>query len=76
MEQQTFYSHRLTQEPVLINIKEFAQLLRISKRTFHRLKSTGRIPEPIMVGGRPLWPLEEVRGWINAGCPVPNAKSH
>jgi predicted DNA-binding transcriptional regulator AlpA len=50
--------------PVLITAKEFYQLLKISKRHFHRLKSKGEILAPITIGRVARWDLREVEDWI------------
>lgn len=55
----------------LITAPEFAELLNISERTFYRLKSIGRLPKPITLGGSIRWRLSEARQWIADGCPKP-----
>ena len=55
--------------PELINAKEFAKILSVSERTLYRLKSTGELPEAIVLGGNVRWRLAEVREWIARGCP-------
>ena len=56
----------------LITAIQFAKLLSISERTLYRLKSTGQLPVPIVLGGSVRWRLTEVRDWIANGCPVPS----
>ncbi len=55
----------------LINAKTFAKLLSISERTLYRLKSSGELPKPVILGGSVRWRLSVVRDWINEGCPIP-----
>jgi excisionase family DNA binding protein len=54
----------------LINAMQLAKLLGISERTLYRLKSTGQLPLPIVLGGSVRWRLTEVRNWIANGCPT------
>ena len=57
-------------EPVLINTEQTAALLNISKRHFLTLMDLGEIgPEPIRLGRRCLYAVEELRDWATAGCP-------
>ncbi len=55
----------------LVNARELAKLLAVSERTLYRLKSTGELPPPIVLGGSVRWRLSEIRQWIGKGCPRP-----
>jgi prophage regulatory protein len=55
----------------LINAQAFAKMLSISERTLYRLKSTGELPKPVILGGSVRWRLEDIRRWISLGCPKP-----
>ena len=55
----------------LITARDFARMLAISERTLYRLKSTGELPMPVILGGSVRWRLSVVRDWINDGCPIP-----
>jgi predicted DNA-binding transcriptional regulator AlpA len=55
-------------QPLLITARKLAQLLEISPRTLWRLKSAGRLPAPVRLGGAVRWRLDEVRAWIAGGC--------
>lgn len=57
-------------ESRLISADEVAQMLSISTRTVWRLLSTGKMVQPIRIGGSVRWRLDEVKEWINNGCPV------
>ena len=57
----------------LITAVQFAQLLSVSERTLYRLKSTGKLPDPIVLGGLVRWRLTEVHRWIDQGCPQPRS---
>ena len=56
-------------EAMLINAKELANLLSVSKRHVWRLLSRGDLIEPIKIGSTTRWPLDAVREWITTGCP-------
>jgi predicted DNA-binding transcriptional regulator AlpA len=56
-------------EPALVSAKVAARLCGISRASWERLHSAGRVPAPIRLGGRVLWRLEELRRFIDAGCP-------
>ncbi|MBN8625036.1 MAG: helix-turn-helix domain-containing protein [Planctomycetes bacterium] len=58
-----------TSEPLLIQADELATLLNVSERTLWRLLSAGKIPEPVRLGRSTRWRLDQVRQWINDGCP-------
>lgn len=57
--------------PRLIAARELAALLQVSMRTLWRWRSTGRVIQPIRIGGATRWRLEEVESWISQGCPSP-----
>jgi prophage regulatory protein len=40
-----------------------------SEASWWRDHAAGRIPAPIKIGGRTLWRVEELRAWVEAGCP-------
>ena len=58
-----------TQEPLLISAEQFAEMMQISTRTLWRLLSSGKLIEPVHIGGSTRWRLEQVRKWIDEGCP-------
>lgn len=58
-------------EPPLICAEELAEMLQVSTRTLWRLLSAGQLIEPIKLGGSTRWRLEQVRRWIDEGCPAP-----
>ena len=65
-----------TKDLLLITAEDFAALLSISTRTLWRKRSAGEIPQPIRVGVTVRWRLDEVRKWINEGCPFPQAREN
>jgi predicted DNA-binding transcriptional regulator AlpA len=50
---------------------QFAEMLNISTRQLHRMRSKGTIIQPIKLGRMTRWSLEEVEEWIRTGCPLP-----
>lgn len=59
-------------EALLGTADDVAMLLSLSERTVWRLLSAKRLPEPLRIGGSVRWNLDQVREWINAGCPAQN----
>jgi len=60
-----------TIEPFMVNAKEVARLLGISRSNFYGLLSAGRIgPAPIHLGRRVLWQRAEIEAWVRADCPA------
>jgi excisionase family DNA binding protein len=55
--------------PQLISAEELSAMLGMSKRTVWRLLSAGQIPQPVRIGRSTRWRLDEVRRWIDLGCP-------
>ena len=55
--------------PLLVDAKEAARLLSISKSTLYSCLSAGMLPKPIRFGRSVRWSLEELRNWVRAGCP-------
>lgn len=46
-----------------------AKLLGISERHLWSLSASGRLPAPIRLGRSVRWRLDELRAWLDAGCP-------
>jgi excisionase family DNA binding protein len=63
-------TRNLSEDVRLIAADELAELLNVSTRTVWRLLSTGRMVQPVRIGGSVRWRLNEVRDWISKGCPV------
>ncbi|MCC6145420.1 MAG: helix-turn-helix domain-containing protein [Candidatus Hydrogenedentes bacterium] len=59
-----------TQKAALMTVGEVAELLRVSTRMIHRLRDSGRMPQPIKLGGSVRWRRAELLEWIEDGCPV------
>lgn len=54
---------------ILVSSNEAARLLGMSRRSFERIDSNGKLgPLPAKVlKGRVLWSVEELRAWVRAG---------
>lgn len=55
--------------PLLIPDVECARLAGISRTSWWKLVSAGRVPACVKVGGSTRWHREEIGEWIKAGCP-------
>ncbi len=57
------------ESPRLVSANWLAKYLGISRASLFRLRSAGRMPKPVRVGGIVRWRVEDVRTWVDAGCP-------
>ena len=55
---------------LLISAAAVGRLLGVNKRTVWSWHSSGRIPQPVRIGGTTRWRAEEIRQWVDAGCPA------
>lgn len=53
----------------LLSAERFAGLLDVSVRTLWRLRSAGKLPEPIRIGGSVRWRVTDIQAWMETGCP-------
>ena len=65
-----------THDPLLISADQLAEMLQISTRTLWRLLSAGKLITPVHIGGSTRWRLEQVRKWIDEGCPPPASNNN
>jgi predicted DNA-binding transcriptional regulator AlpA len=56
-------------EPLLVNTRQAAALCGIGRATWFRLKAMGKTPAPVMLAGRVLYRVEDLRLWVALGCP-------
>ena len=56
-------------ERLFVTARQLAIMLQVSKRTLWRLRSAGKIPRPMRVGGVVRWKLDDILQWMAAGCP-------
>ena len=55
---------------LLISAAELGKLLGVNKSTIWSWHSAGKIPLPVRIGGTTRWRPEEIREWVDAGCPA------
>ncbi len=66
----TTSSETKSEERVLLMTSEdVARRLRVSKASLWRMRSTGKLPPPIHIGGIVRWRAEDVEKWVKDGCP-------
>jgi prophage regulatory protein len=54
----------------LLDVRAVAGLLGVSGRHVYRLADSGRMPRPMKLGGAVRWDRDEIRRWIDEGCPA------
>lgn len=52
-----------------LSVEGLAAELHATVKTIGRWDAVGKIPRPLRVGRRLLWPRAEIVDWIAAGCP-------
>lgn len=55
--------------PLVVDAKRLAELLAVGLRTVRTWDAAGKLPEPLRIGGRVVWRLDELRAWLDAGAP-------
>lgn len=48
---------------------ECAELIDVSRATWWSLNARGLVPEPVRIGRSVRWRANEIRAWLDAGCP-------
>ena len=57
-------------DSLLVNIDQAAKLIGVGRTLFYSMHSTGQLgPVPIRFGRRILWRVDELKRWVQAGCP-------
>ena len=59
----------------LIDSKQMSQLLRVSRTTVYEMRTQGKLPKPIQLGRAVRWSYEEIKRWVDAGCPQNRPKT-
>jgi excisionase family DNA binding protein len=62
-------------EPVLLTVKEVAEMLGLSERTVYRLADVAKMPRPVKIGAAVRWRKKELDTWIEDGCPASQRKA-
>jgi excisionase family DNA binding protein len=62
---------------LLLSAQTLAKRLAVSVRTLWRLRSSGKLPQPVRLGGAVRWRAADIDAWVAAGCPdfQPQARS-
>lgn len=63
---------RANQTCQLLSAKELGKMLNLSKRQIFRLRSCGKIPAAVKIGGSIRWERGAIEKWIRMGCPDRN----
>jgi len=63
-----------TTQPLMLNVKEVAAMLRCSTRHVTRLEETGQMPPAVRLGRLCRWNRTVIEEWIAAGCPAVSAE--
>ena len=59
----------MSHESLLLRAAEASRLCAVSKVSWHRWDSAGRIPQGLKIGGAKVWRRAELIAWIEAGTP-------
>lgn len=54
---------------LLLDAREASRMLGVSRSTWLSLRAAGRTPRPVRIGRRTLWRIDELKAWVDAGCP-------
>lgn len=55
---------------LVVEGKLLAPMLTIGIRTLRFWDATGKLPNPLRIGGRVVWLLDEIKAWLAAGAPL------
>jgi predicted DNA-binding transcriptional regulator AlpA len=55
--------------PLLLRAPEAAALCHTSLRTWRAWDAAGKVPSAIRIGRSTFWRPEDLRAWVEAGCP-------
>ena len=56
-------------EGLLVDTEQARAACGIGRATWFRLKSAGKTPAPVRLGGRVLYRVEDLKLWVSLGCP-------
>ncbi len=60
-------------ETMLIDARAAWTLCGLSKSSWYKNLSAGRVPRPVKIGGALRWRRRELEEWIASGCPALSA---
>jgi len=55
--------------PLMLDVQTVAKLLKCSGRHVYRLSDSDRMPRPLKIGSLVRWRRDDIRQWIDDGCP-------
>ncbi len=55
---------------MLLKDSDVAERLAVSRRQVWKLRASGRLPEPIRMGGNVRWRESDIDQWVAEGCPA------
>jgi predicted DNA-binding transcriptional regulator AlpA len=55
--------------PLLVTARQAAAMCGKSLRTWRTWDAAGWVPRPVRIGRSTLWRADELREWVDAGCP-------
>jgi len=58
-----------TVEALLLDAEQTAALLGISSASVYRMRSAGKLPLPVRLGGSVRWSRETLVEWVRMNCP-------
>ena len=58
-----------TYQQKLVDAKSLGKILSVSQRQVFRLKSSGRLPLCLKLGGAVRWRRSDIDLWLELGCP-------
>jgi predicted DNA-binding transcriptional regulator AlpA len=61
--------NQATADVLLLSARRAADLCGKSLRTWRTWDAAGWIPKPVRIGRSTLWRADELRAWVEAGCP-------
>jgi predicted DNA-binding transcriptional regulator AlpA len=59
----------LVQRALLLTARQAATICGKSLRTWRTWDAAGWIPRPVRIGRSTLWRADELRAWVEVGCP-------
>ena len=59
--------HKESHPHPMWTVKDVAELLKVSQRHVWRLRSAGKLPQPIRIGRAVRWPRQSIAAFIEKG---------
>ena len=65
----SYWRQAMDAKPQLIRCRDLAAMLKVSKRSIWRMKTSKKLPRSIEFGGSTRWLLSDITAWLALGCP-------